>query len=279
MSIHLIFRFNILLWIIALSIAEAPPKLDCLAAYARSKGVDVPTFDSINYNISNQDCVNIRHTFISNLRNQIRRKLDEIEIDQKQASCIYRTLMDSEIFMNSAIKAAALEYTMESSKGMNISEIILNAIKTSIVTCRNEKDYGVDFDSYFDLKETINYTDSYCIKKYLIKNNLINNELYEIDPNPRKIDFTGLVCEDIIRRLNDEVNDQINAEFFHDSKLDNAQKVECALEKYREAEYFDFIMQMKALATLNITTEQKQTERDNFIRFMSEVADNVATCY
>ena len=243
-----------------------------------------PVFESVDYDSSKEECVLMRHKFISDIRKEIRSKINEAEILPKYSSCIYEKLTGSESFVNSIIKAAALEYSgvsREMGKLNRTIDTVLEYIKSSVVSCKSETDLGEEFDALFErdknlVKNVTNYEEEYCVKKYLIKNNLIDTVLYHIDPNPHNINATGLNCEAMIRKSNDDIYEQLGFVYLENMNLGNIEKVECALEKFREADYFDLMMKIMALTTIDITEEQRINERDSFIRVLTKIAEEIA---
>lgn len=266
---------------LALTASTPPPIFYCLAAYAKTKGITDPAFEMVDYDSSKEECVMMRHKFISDIRKEIRSKINEAEILPKYSGCIYEKLTGSESFVGSMIKAASLEYSgssQETGRLNNTVDMVLEYIKATVVTCKGETDLAGEFDMLFEKKIEKNdatRAEEYCIKKYLIKNNLIDTELYNIDPNPHKINTTGLNCEAMIRKSNDEIYEELGFVYL---ETINGEKVECALEKFRQADYFDLMMKITALTTVNITPEQKLNERDNFVRILSRISENISTC-
>lgn len=289
MKLNILFNFRFRAFVVilfsfslALPIPE-PPIFNCLAAYAKTKGINDPVFDAVDYDSSKEECVTLRHKFISNIRKEIRSKINEAEILPKYSKCIYEKMTGSEPFVNSIIKAAALEYSGQTGQLNNTVNTVLEYINSSVVSCKSFADLGDQFDFFFEKdkelkKNTTNYEEEYCIKKYLIKNNLIDTVLYEINPNPHNITITGLNCEALIRKSNDDIYEQLGFVYLENMNLGNIEKVECALEKFREADYFDLMMKITALTTIDIPAEQKSNEREQFIAKLSIISENVSTC-
>jgi hypothetical protein len=258
-----------------------------MAAYAKSKGINDPVFDRVDYDSEKPECVEMRHKFISDVRKEIRSKINEAEILPKYSSCIYDKLTGSDSFVNSIIKAAALEYSgsvSETGKLNNTVGTVLDYIKSSVVACKTESDFGDEFDALFEaqkkaVKNVTDYEEEHCIKKYLIKNNLIDTVMYDIDLSANNINTTGLNCEDIIKKSNEDIYEQLGFVYLESSNLGNVEKVECALEKFREADYFDLMMKITALTTVvDITADQKFNERENFIRILTNISSHIAKC-
>lgn len=262
------------------------PTFNCLAAYAKVKGIIDPIFDSVDYDSNKEECIQLRHKFISDIRREIRSKINEAEILPKYSTCIYEKLTGSEPFVNSIIKAAALEYsgqTEQSGRLNSTVDTVLDHIKSSIVVCKSEVDLADEFDSIFEaqkkaVKNVTDFEEEYCVKKYLIKNNLIDTELYNVDPNPHHINISGLNCETMIKKANDDIYEQLGFVYLENASLGNVEKVECALEKFRDADYFDLMMKITALANIDITPQQKANEREHFTRVFTRISSKIATC-
>lgn len=258
----------------------------CLAAYAKTKGITDPAFDSIDYDSSNEECIQLRQKFISDVRKEIRSKIDEAEIQPKYSACIYEKLTGSESFVNSIIKSAALEYSgrvEELGKLRSTVDTVLDYIKGSVVACKSDDDFAEEFDALFNriksaARNTSDHGEDYCVKKYLIKNNLIDTVKYHIDTNPHSINTTGLNCEQMIKKYNEDVYEELAFAYIESTELSNIEKVECALEKFREADYFDLIMKITVLTTVDITPEQKLDERENYVMILMKISSNISAC-
>lgn len=265
--------------------AVSLPAYDCLLSYAKLigiKDINITATEVMNDNIK-PECTSARQNLISKVRTEIRSKISEAEILPTYSNCIYDKLTGSESFVHSVIRAAIHEHLNETSNSMNMTiKGIMNEINNSIQQCRQEDEVGMQFDVIFnstvDGSRNISKQEEYCIKKYLIKNGLIDIYSYDIDPNPYNINVTGLNCEAVIKNANEDVYEQLSLDYFQKPYLSNDDKVECAVEKFRDADYFDLVMRIMALSTINITSEQKNLERENFIGIFSNITSNVFMC-
>lgn len=259
------------------------PSFECLAAYAKLQGIrdTQEAFEKVDYDSSKAECAANRQNLISRVRTEIRTKINEAEILSKYSNCIFENLTGSQSFVHSIVKAAAFEY-LEKDKQQsplnNTINMILDEINNSVTVCRQASEFGIEFDKLFNVTKNLTSHEEYCIKKYLIKNNLINVYLYDIDPNPHKVNVTSLNCEEMIRKSNEEIYDQLSFIYLQNPNLTNEEKIECAIEKFRDGEYFDLMMKITVLTTLNITLEQKTHERENFIEIFSNITSNIGTC-
>lgn len=250
----------------------------CLGAYAKTKGITDPAFDSIDYDSSKEECIQLRHKFISDVRKEIRSRIDEVKIEPRYSACVYEKLTGDEYFINSILKTSALEYHERRSR--STADTILEYIQSSVVACKNDDDFCEEFDLLFEQikKQGGNSSEEYCVKKYLVKNNLIDNVKYNIELNPSNINVTGLNCEGFIKKFNEDIYEELGFAYVKGSEVINFEKVECALEKFREEDYFDLMMKITALATVEITPEQRHEERENFVAVLKKISSNIATC-
>jgi hypothetical protein len=230
-------------------------------------------------------CAAARQNLISEVRTGIRSKINEAEIAMKYRSCVFDMLTGTEIFVHSIMRSVALEYEKRNDSKIHLNDTIneiSRRIEKSAELC---KEYENKFDKIFELTKRPSPFEEYCIKKYLIKNGLIDTTVYDIDPNPHKINITGRNCEDMIRKSNEDIYEQLTQVYLTEKAFgvemgdDREAKVDCAIEKFREADYFDLMLRITALTTLAITHEQKSLERESFIKAFSKISSNiVATC-
>jgi hypothetical protein len=283
------------------------PSFECLAAHAKLYGIEHSAFDAIDYDSNKSECVAARQTLISEIRTEIRSKINDADLLPSHSSCIYEKLTGSESFLQSIFRAAAFEYldkgTTETNSNNNSSiknsesikndqnnsgplnatiKNILYQINNSILLCKQEDEYGHEFDKVFNTtrndSKKLTPKEEYCIKKYLIKNSLIDTHVYDIDLNSHNINTTGLNCEEMIRKSNEEIYEQLSNVYLQNPYLTNDEKIECAIDKFREADYFDLMMKITALTTLNVTPQQKSRERENFIQIFAKITSKIATC-
>lgn len=273
------------------------PSLECLMSYVNKHGIVVResfTFKHENENENENkeegiECAASRQNLISEVRTGIRLQINEAEIAMRHRSCVYEILTGTETFVHSIMEAAIFEYQPRNeSRNLlnNTINGILGKIKNSARLCQ---EYRNKFDKLFENTNKLSAHEEYCIKKYLIKNSLIDVYTYDIDPNPHKINITGLNCVEMIRKSNEEIYEQLTQAYLTEKPLtdsvggetdrDRELRVECAIEKFREADYFDLMLKITALTTLAITHEQKSLERETFIKAFSKISSNiVATC-
>lgn len=261
------------------------PSPECLMSYAKSHeiGENSTTFhnEKMKSDEKAAECASARQNLISEVRTGIRLKINEMEITAKYRNCVYEMLTGTEKFVYSIMKTVTSELEKNNTKNVLNTTIsgVLQNMKKSIELCQREEEYGRKFDKIFEQGKKLSNFEEYCIKKYLIKNNFIDIYQYDIDPNPRKINITGLNCEEMIRKSNEEIYEQLSETFISEKRFSSAtdenEKIECAVDKFREADYFDLTLKITALATLAITTEQKLLERESFTKAFAKISSNI----
>lgn len=227
------------------------------------------------------ECASARQNLISEVRTEIRLKINEAELSKKHQNCVYETLTETGDFVHSLMKAVASEVSRNVTKShlnSTISGILAN-MKKAVELCQQRENFGKKFDKFFVNSTKLPAFEDFCIKKYLIKNSFIDIYQYDIDPNPPKINVTGLNCVEIIRKSNNEIYEKLSETFLSErnfsSAADENGKIECAIEKFREADYFDLILKITALSTTTITHEQKLMERENFTKALAKIWINI----
>lgn len=261
------------------------PSLECLKSYE----IEENSTEFHNENKSSEqakECDFTRQNLIKEVRNGIRLKINEAEISTKHGNCVFDMLTGTENFANSLMKTLASELRINDTKKAVNATItgLLKNMKKSVEQCQREEEYGRKFDKFFDHGEKPMQSEEYCIKKYLIKNNFIDINLYDIELNPHKINVAGLNCVEMIRKANEEIYEQLGETFIGDKRFssivdenERETKIECAIDKFREADYFDLTLKITALATLTITQEQKLQERESFIKAFAKISFNIET--
>lgn len=267
---------------------ENLPSLECLMSYAKSQEIGenstVVRNEKMKSNEKSTECASARQNLISEVRTGIRLKINEMEITAKYRNCVYEMLTGSEKFVYTIMKTMTFELTKNDTKNVLNATIsgVLENMKKSVELCQREEEYGRKFDNIFEQGKKLSHFEEYCIKKYLIKNNFIDIYQYDIDPNPHKINKTGLNCEEMIRKSNEEIYEKLSETFLTEkrfsSEIDENEKIECAVDKFREADYFDLTLKITALATLSITPEQKLMERESFTKAFANTTSNIEMC-
>jgi hypothetical protein len=141
-----------------------------------------------------------------------------------------------------------------------------------LVACLTERTFGDLFDSEIssvgrDEKEDENY----CARKFVVEHNLIDTAVYNVMLNPKNINIDNVDCKKITKKWIKKEEKRAIKDFEEDTR-------ECVLVKDRETGNAHKHLRLKVLRELNITDEQKQIERVNFINHMKEFYKKVITC-
>ena len=266
------------------------PSYKCLSLYAESREIDENSTARHDENKKDDEntaeCVFERENLIREIRKGIRLKVNEVEINIEHRNCVKDMLTGTEAFVYTIMKTMRFQLDRNDTKNILNASIsdILQHINKSIELCEKEKELGGKFDKFFQHhgRKSMPFEEDYCIKKYLIKNNFIDIYQYDIDLNPHNINITGLNCVERIRKLNDNFYVKLEENFVNEKVLSSVanenereMKIECSIDKFREADYFDLTLKISALATLTITHEQKLIERESFIKALEKIYFNI----
>lgn len=133
-----------LLWNIKL-ISCDEPSFECLAAHAKSKGLNEPEFDRVIYDSQRKECTIAIKKFSDKIRNDIIEKMADVTSDRKQSECIRGKFINDDTFVNNIIKGEALAAIDGKEKSDKLSgvesfaeEFITSAISSCLVAHREE---------------------------------------------------------------------------------------------------------------------------------------------
>lgn len=108
---------------------------------------------------------------------------------------------------------------------------------------------------------------SYCVRKHVVENNFVDTKTYKIDLNPDNLDLSLIECAEHLRRQTQKIESEL------DGKISD-----CAKEKILKGEYVTRMMAFEVLSSLNITDDQKEAERRNFIDLMLQLMKAAGDC-
>lgn len=160
-------------------------------------------------------------------------------------------------------KSEALEDLREKSKDIE---------KKLILTCKGHQEFGDYFSQIQD--RTIGWSRSgeqeYCIRKILVKENLVNPVLYNFNLNPKRVPEINLNCEEIFQKIVDDLYVEIQ----------ETKKIsDCHLKVYRENKYAENILKSELLSKLSLTTSNRTKEKQDFINTMVDITYDAKKCW
>lgn len=260
------------------------PTFECLAASLKAGNIKDPIFESVSYDSNQNSCVSAIKSFKEKVQVDIYKKIHNENIEKSYSDCVYTKLTAKETFVNSVLKAAALEYAgiVNDRRIYQLSTPLADMITTSIYECQNEKDFGDQFDSYFlDDDSPRNITDDqedYCMSLYAINNKIVDPKFTSIIVNPMNISVESLHCEKDINYFIKTMQTQFGLSYLKNPLLGDPIKAVCATKKFRDSDYPNVIIKTIVLSKNKISSRQKANERENFVRICTEMTTAVASC-
>lgn len=260
------------------------PTFECLAASLKANNINDPIFENILYDSKQKKCVSAIKSFKEKVQVDIYKKIHDENIEKFYSDCVYMKLTAQETFVNSVLKAAALEYSgiINDRKIYQVSTPLADMITMSIYECQNEKDFGDQFDSYFidddSPRNITDYQEDYCISIYAMKMKIVNQNISSIIVNPMNISVQALQCDRDIEFFINAMQTQFGKSYLDNPLLGDPIKAVCATKKFRESGYAQVIIKTIVLSKNKISSRQKVIEKENFVRICTEMVSAVALC-
>lgn len=148
-------------------------------------------------------------------------------------------------------------------------------IQGALELCVNMDLFGSLFDKMFSESSSSEEEDDdgedpmsdYCTRKYVVEHNLVDKKVYKVIVNPTNLNVRGVNCETILEASIAELRDAVTAMLT--STSNNAETLKCREHTFVQSNFIDKMMALDVLSELNLTSEQKSSERTRFIEFIS----------
>lgn len=143
-----------------------------------------------------------------------------------------------------------------------------------------EKKFGQLFDAIIENKHN-DHEGDYCARQFVVDKLLIDKSVYNLVPDPSKVDVATVDCETVMETGLRNIRNTILSIFKGDGEwqiLKTEKGADCALEKIHTRLIAEKFIIPAVLSRISISDEQKQAERKRFIKMLSEVADEISTC-
>lgn len=160
----------------------------------------------------------------------------------------------------------------------NIKKIVIASSN-----CFPEALFGAAFDKIFantteedeplDDKQT-----DYCIRKFVVDNNLIDTSIYTVELNPDKLEnLSDLDCTEFVEDAFEELRDSLRNSFLTDN-MQLKSKKRCMNRAIRKANSVSYMSRLSVLSELKLNDESKSVEKDQFIKFMGDLYGDLTKC-
>ena len=253
---------------------------ECIVDYLRSVGLLLAS-PGLNYEPS-QVCISAiqirRNQNLENLRTSV---LSNDDISGK-TDCIMEGMknLDVENFLLLVNVLDTLKEEEKLDKKKSISATFINDYsETTIMLCLAGDKFNEAFDSLFieekkssSEEEEFDPKEDYCIRKYVVENNLTSVENVSLLVNPQKINTTGIDCNVLNQKALKGAEEKAVKSFiegFTSDKDDNSvelspTKIACVLKFIREENYIDKMLQFDYLQEMNLNVQEKEQLRNYF---------------
>lgn len=157
-------------------------------------------------------------------------------------------------------------------------------LQGALELCVNTDLFGSLFDKMFSKSSSSEEEDEddedpmsdYCTRRYVVEHNLIDKKVYNVIVNPTNLNVRGVNCETILETTIAELRVAVTSMLT--SRSNNAETLKCREHKFVQSNFIDKMMALDVLSELNLTSEQKSTERTRFIAFISNHLKNLIEC-
>lgn len=138
-------------------------------------------------------------------------------------------------------------------------------------------DFGEMFDDDKNSSDNLELYEQYCIRKFVIDNDLIDLSIYNVTLNPTNLNVTGIECESMIENgFELGLTTALHGKHY---QLTPEQK-ECIGDKLRHKKFYKQMLRTMVIKELQLTEEQAAIERPKFIRFMVDLTEEIpANCW
>jgi hypothetical protein len=259
--------------------AEQKAKINCLIDHLKEQGklgASVPKYttesDADDHSSCASTIASIKREFLTLLISPV---LDKISEQEKE--CIFNDAISDDFVYNAMLMTVYEEEglfseTERAEKFKEARRKSLSSMFKPLFKCTSEQLAGSSFDDDIkSAKTTHNDEEFYCMKKFVVENNLIDTTVYDIAVTPKNPEFSGVDCDSFIKKMIDE------GEKGPQNGLDEATEA-CFEEKIREVGIAQNKIVVKVLSKLDISDEQKQNERKKHIKLAREVSNKILAC-
>lgn len=246
-------------------------QLNCKVRHLKSEKKMAADFPEFEITDEVDDC----ETFLSDKKKEIYRRtyLQCLEDDSKEHDAIDYMYL-TEIYESLDTKLANIKWDKYNKLSRETADEAENR-------CLTHHFYGAFFDNImnesFDYDSPSVRKSRYCLRKLAVSKRLLDPS-YSIVVNPDHLDESSIRCNIVLKDIFQQVREKYVV-LFSNKKFDfSKKKVQCITNKFREERYLAKYMSLVVLQSLNLSSEQKATERQNFISFMNEVVSAIGDC-
>lgn len=154
--------------------------------------------------------------------------------------------------------------------------------RVASMDCAFNHEYGKLFDSVAainssELEEKKLKMQEYCARKLVVDNKLLDTSFGEIVVNPDNLIVEFVRCDRVLLNLTAKFLNLLKITLNNNLLLASNQ-VKCFREELNNEQFLSKYLVIGVLNELNISDEQKATEKEKFISFMTEASKKFVDC-
>jgi hypothetical protein len=252
-------------------LSEQETKIDCFIKHLKVQGKLNSSFP--NYSKESESSTNDNlfcDSALDSIKMRSLRRLNDTmrHLNEKDIKCT-----QNDINLNNLYDSAMLEEVyegqgliLEAERTQKLKDLNLkfdHVIYKSMFKCMSEASIGAAFDRSMEKSPFYYEEENYCERKLVVDNNLT---IFNVTLNPKN----SVNCEEIIKNWIDEMDKAAR-------RFGEAVR-ECMLETDRETGFTLRQVALNVLRTLDLTDEQRQIERANFIKHSEMFFKKMSTC-
>lgn len=262
----------------------------CITDYLKYSGV----FESKIGNPPSSLCLAIVEVTKKQILQGIRVELQNDKKMSEEADCVTEDLQESDLgttlLLLYAYETAEEIEDLERSEKLRQTEIkVTKSIFDAFVSCQAEKKFGEVFDKLMEpessSEEEIDPKEDYCIRKHVIDNKLIDEQL-SLPVNPNNVDTTKIDCSSLYQKALKDAEDDLVKALMDEDSSESEQTVTqqngdipCLLNIVRNGKFIDRMLQFDYVKELNLNSSKKNEMRKKFIIVMTKLAQSSSKCF
>lgn len=291
--------FIILLCFAPLIVGQSPDTTrTCIVDFLKNKGY-IQHKQKLTKTLSS-DCLNIIESKKSASIEKLREDLSSTNAYKNNSECIIESLKETELFDKSVVRfvdvltspilsdrkitAMKANLDIETSNKVSRAHISCNADKLS--TQEIEDAINDDFKKFFtgdkNIQNDIDQFEDYCVRKHMLDKNLITFNRDKLNVNPKNLDTSTIDCTSIyptaVKKLEEKTKKNIRKELKDSEQNEPLNWIRCLMDKLRKEKYFDKNLQYEYAKELNMTEEQKEKLRVQFLFISKEFLRTYIAC-
>lgn len=268
---------------------EGRPTDTCVADYLKSKSLLESEHGSENP--VSPLCLSIIQVTKQTIMKGVRENLEHDEKFKNDSNCAIESMRKTDFadqmllvyFLESNQKDQKVNEILEKTQ-KHVNEIILRAF----IDCEAVKKFSEAFEELFEDKssseEEIDDKEDFCIRKHIVKNNLINMKNLKLEVNPKNIETSEIDCNVLYQKALKDAEKELvqalaeNSSEENDDSSDVAKLEHCLLKVIRKEHFIDQMLQFDYVKEFDLNPETRGELKSHFIDVMTQLSFKSIKC-